>query len=235
MKNIILLSTLLFVSLAFVSNSQAKGGGGGGHSIGFGVGLMTASQDDFDSMATTVNATAGRNATKPGSGYEFSGFYEYRFSGTMFALHMQPSYVTQEGKGTTDTATLTGYTLFPIIRMYPLENSFIHFYMQAGLGYGKMSGKVTENSGAGTVEFSGGAFGALGGLGADFCFTPSHCMYLEGNFRYLPIERNVVSSQTGTITGFSQYGAGQELEINGTDLKTTMSGIIGSLGYTMNF
>lgn len=236
MKHLITFSFTLFVAVSLSTLiAVAKGGGGGGNSIGFGVGMVTASQDDFDSMATQTNLTAGRNAVKPGTGLEFSGYYEYRFSSTMFALHVQPSYFTQEGKGSSDTTKLTGYSLFPLVRMYPLENAFIHFYLQGGLGYGKLTGSVSQNNGAASVDFSGSAFGAMGGLGANFCFTANHCMFLEGNFRYLPFERNLVSSVSGSPDGFSSTAAGGELEYNNNDVKTTMSGIVGNVGYHMNF
>lgn len=224
----------LFLVL-FSVTSFAKGGGGS--SIGFGLGLVTASQDDLESQAAYVKQQdTTRSVEKPGSALEFEAYYEYRFSGTMFAMQFRPSYFTQDGKGSTDTTKLTGYTFFPMLRFYPLENNFIRFYMQVGLGYGNLKGSISQPGGS--IDFSGGAFGALGGLGAMFCFTADHCMFLEGNFRYLPIERNMASSSysnTQATTGFSQAIQGQELEYNGNDLKTTMSGIIGSVGYTMNF
>lgn len=237
---IVYLFTMLGVFFSLCSTTAfAKGGGGGGGggmAIGFGIGMMTASQDDLETHATAVNqAFSGRNAVKPGTGTEFSGFYEYRFSSSMFALHFQPSYFTQTGKGGTDTSTLTGLTLFPLLRLYPLENGFIHFYMQAGVGYGQLKGKIDQST-SGSVEFSGSAFGAMAGLGSQFCFTPSQCMYLEGNFRYLPIQRNLVSSSySSTADGFSRSGSGQELELNNADVQTTLSGIIGSIGYQLNF
>lgn len=230
-----ILATIILL-MSFSINSWARGGGGG-HSIGFGLGFATASQDDLENHATLVNQTiSGRNATKPGSGLEFSGYYEYRFSSTMFAMHFRPSYFTQTGSGGTDKYSLSGMTLFPMLRLYPLENSFIRFFLEAGLGYGKLSG-VAEQPG-GKIEFSGGAFGAVGGLGAQFCFTDDHCMFLEGMFRYLPFERNLVSSSysnTPGTTGFSQSGSGGELEFASNDLKTSMSGLVGNIGYQMNF
>jgi hypothetical protein len=225
---------ILLISL-FSITSFARGGGG--HSLGLGFGIVTASQDDLESHSTTVNQIGGgRSAAKPGSGTEIGLMYEYRFSGSMFAMQFRPSYFMQSGSGGTDKSSLTGFSIFPLMRFYPLENNFIRFFMQVGLGYGSLSGKITQPGG--TIDFSGGAFGALGGLGAMFCFTDSHCMFLEGNFRYLPIERNLAKSSydnTPGTTGFSQAIGGQELEYQGNDLKTTMSGIVGSIGYTMNF
>jgi hypothetical protein len=227
-------SIFFVLCLGIASSSFAKGGGGG-HSLGLGVGLATSNQTDLDALATAVNASGGgRNAATMSSGLEFGLYYQYRFSGTMFAMQFRPTYVTQSGKGSTDSTTMTGYSFFPMLKLYPLENSFIHFYMQAGLGYGSLSGKI-QQPGV-DISFSGSAFGAVGGLGAEFCFTDSHCAFVEGNYRYLPIERNVVSASNAASSGtITQSGAGNELEMNGYDLRTSMSGIIGSIGYQMNF
>ena len=229
--------TSMISALLLLSGAALAKGGSGGHSLGLGAGIVTASQDDLENHSTTVNQLGGgRSAQKPGSALEFDMYYEYRFSSTMFALQFRPSYFTQTGSGGTDKSTLTGYTFFPLFRFYPLENNFIRFFMQAGLGYGRLQGKIEQPGGS--IEFSGGEFGAMGGLGAMFCFTDSHCIHLEGNFRYLPIERNMSSasySNTAATTGFSQAVKGQELEYQGNDLKTTMSGIMGTVGYTMNF
>lgn len=224
---------LLLFSMLLAGQSYARGGGGG-HSIGLGVGLAAVSQADLDSLADNSNTQGGgRSAAKISSGLEFEGHYQYRFSGTMFALQFRPSYFTQSGKGSTDTHSLTGLAVFPMLRLYPLENNFIHFYMQVGFGYGRISGKIEQP--VGTVEFAGSAFGSIAGLGAEFCFTDMNCLYVEGDGRYLPFNRNLVTSKTGTPTGLSQTTNGQELEINGTDLSASMSGILGMVGYHMNF
>jgi hypothetical protein len=208
----------------------------GSHSMQFGLGLLTAGQDDINSLIKTAR-TAGADTGDMGSAYELFGQYQYRFSGTMFAMAFRPSYVMQtatgSGGGNSYDYKLTGFTFFPIFRLYPLENSFIKFYMQTGLGFGRMSGDI--NAGGNTIAFSGSAFGAMGGLGVDFCFTPNHCLTVEGNLRYLPLERNVATSSSGSVPGLSQSASGQEVEIGGGDLKTTMSGIQGSLAYTLNF
>jgi hypothetical protein len=233
-----MLSAVIGILVTAFSIQSANAAGGGGHSMEFGLGLLTAGQDDTNTLIKTARASAATaNTSDMGSGYELFAQYQYRFSGTMFAMAFRPSYITQSSTGSgTDGSydyKLTGLTLFPMFRLYPLENNFIKFYMQTGLGYGRMSGEITQ--GATSINFAGSAFGAMGGLGVDFCFTPSHCLSIEGNLRYLPIERNVVSSATGTVAGLSQAGSGQEVEIGGGDFKTTMSGIQGSVAYTLNF
>lgn len=221
---------------AFSAQTAFARGGGGGHSMEFGLALLAASQNDIDTMITNARASNAASTSDMGSAYELFAQYQYRFSGTMFSILFRPSYVMQSatgsGTGGNYDYKLSGFTVFPMFRMYPLENDFIRFFMQTGLGYGRMSADITE--GASSVSFSGGNFGAIGGLGVDFCFTDSHCVTIEGNLRYLPIERNKVSSVTGT-PGMSQYGNGQEAEINGSDLMTSLSGIQGIIAYTLNF
>jgi hypothetical protein len=223
-----ILASLLFPAASFAVGS-------GGHSLGVGVGLASTSQKDLDSLSDSVNALGGgRNSSKVSSALEFEANYQYRFSGTMWAMQFRPSYFNQTGSGSTDTVKLTGLTFFPMLRMYPLENNFIHFYMQLGVGYGQLSGSITQPGVS--IDFSGSAFGALVGLGAEFCFTPSQCMEFEGNFRYLPIDRNLATNSTGTATGgITQSAKGSELELGGADLETSMSGIIGTIAYRFNF
>lgn len=228
------LTTLVW---AFSAQTAFAARGGGGHSMQFGLSLLTAGQDDINSLIKNARSTAAASTSDMGSAYELFGQYQYRFSGSMFAMLFRPSYVMQNatgsGTGGDYDYKLSGFTIFPMFRLYPLENSFIKFFMQTGLGYGRLAGDITE--GAASVSFAGSAFGAVGGLGVDFCFTPSHCLTIEGNIRYLPIERNMASSVSGSPIGLSQAANNQEVEINGTDLKTTLSGIQGVLAYTLNF
>lgn len=239
-------STLLIVSvlLAQDANAARGGGGGGGLSgnmaIGLGLSTVSAGQDDLNGAIDDAVA-AGANTKNLGNAWEFYANWSYRFSGTMYAIVFRPSYFTQStegsGPGGNYDYKLTGFTVFPIFRLYPLENSFIKFFMQTGLGYGSLNGSIT--AGAKSLDFKGSAFGAMGGIGVDFCFTPSHCVTIEGNLRYMPIERNMATggncSANTDIPGVSQCLNGHEVERNFSDLKTTMSGVQGIVGYTMNF
>jgi hypothetical protein len=235
-------STVLMVSILSAQDANARGGGGMGGNMSVGVGLSTVSagQDDMNGAIDDAVA-AGANTKNLGSAWEFYANWSYRFSGTMYAFIFRPSYFTQtaegSGAGGNYDYKLTGFTVMPIFRIYPLENSFIKFFMQTGLGYGSLSGAIT--AGAKNLDFKGSAFGAMGGVGVDFCFTPSHCLTVEGNLRYMPIERNLTSGGNcaagGDIPGISQCGGSSEVERNNSDLKTTMSGVQGLIGYTMNF
>lgn len=221
------------LSLALPAMAARSGGGGGGSSLGLGLLVMSPSQDDLNNSIATINSAQSTAIDKLGSAYEFNAYYQYRFQSTMYAMQFRPSYFTQSSKGSGYETKLTGMTFFPMLRIYALENTFIHFFLQLGLGYGKMDGEMT---GPGTsVSWSGDAFGTIGGLGAEFCFTTAHCLVVEGNVRYLSIPRNVVKSASGTPAGFSQAQTGQELEANATDVATTFSGIQGVLAYQMNF
>src|SRR5690606_32254583 len=114
-------------------------------------------------------------------------------------IMFRPSFVSQSAAGTAPVS-LSGYTFFPMLRMFPLENKFMKFMLQVGVGYGNLSGTSNNDTGS-SVSFSGGTFGAMAGLGAEFCFTAKHCMSLAGNTRYLPIPRNIVSSASGSMGG----------------------------------
>jgi hypothetical protein len=224
---------LLFFLTVALSTSALAAGAGSGHSMGVGIILMTPSQDDVNTVIDEINSSESRAVNKLGTAYELPIYYQYRFSSSMFALQFRPSYFMQNASGSGYDTKMTGFTIFPMLRMYPLENNFIHFYMQTGIGYGRLKGTMSGPSGS--VDWAGGAFGAMAGMGAEFCFTDSHCLTVEGNVRYLPIERNIASGVTGTPSGFDTVTDDHELENGNMDVKTTMSGIQGGLFYHMNF
>ena len=236
----ILFIILLSLSIILLSTEEvfAKGGSGG-HEVSVGLSSISSTQKDINSIIDSVNSAQGGVTTKNlTSAYDFFAQYSYRFSGTIFALVFRPSYFTQSGSGSGTTVgnyshSLTGFTFFPLLRLYPLENNYIRFFMQAGVGFGYLKGEVKQ--GDGSLNYAGSNFGAQAGLGADFCFTPNHCMTLEGNVRYLPIERNIAESASGTLSGFSQVAVSREVEYDQNDMTTTMSGIQGVLGYTYRF
>lgn len=226
-------SYILFFAVfaALISFSNSVLAAGDTHSFGGGLIVMTPSQDDLDAHIAAVNAANATSLEKFGSAYELYGQYTYRFSSSIFALQFRPSYFMQEA----GDYNLKGFTVFPLLKIFPLENNFIKFFLQTGLGYGSLKGSISQANGS-SVDFSGGAFGAIFGLGANFCFAGSHCVGIEGNFRYLPVERNIVKSVSGAPTNFSTTPAGgQELEIDNHDVKTTMSGIQGGLSYNYMF
>lgn len=241
----ILFIILLSLSIILLSTEDVfaarRGGGGmsGSSELGIGLSSISSGQNDINSIIDGVNASQGGVSTKNlTSAYDIFIQYSFRFTGSMFALIFRPSYFTQSGKGSGNTVgtyshSLDGFTVFPLLRLYPLESNFIRMFMQAGVGYGALKGEVKE--GSNSMKYSGSAFGAQAGLGADFCFTENHCMTIEGNVRYLPISRNVADSVSGTLSGYSQAQNGREVEYDNGDMATTMSGVQGVLAYTYIF
>jgi hypothetical protein len=239
-----IIMTVLIILATSTSFAARKGGGSGffsgEHSLGLGFASVNAGQDDLNKAIDDANAqTSGGISTKNlASGYEFFANWIIRFERSMFGIVIRPGYFTQNTTGSGNNQSfdykLSGITFFPTLRMTPLENDFIKFFMQVGLGYGSLDADI--QAAGQSLKFNGSAFGAMAGLGADFCFTPSHCLTVEGNVRYLPIERNSASSGcTTSIPGMSQCGRGQEVERSGKDLQTTLSGVMGVLAYTLNF
>lgn len=237
-------SLVLLILGMSVSAFAARGGGGGGGSmhIGVGFGLITAGQDDLNSLQQEDNADHTISTPQIGSAYELTGSFGYRFSGTIYEIMFRPSYFWHSATGGTSGGAayeygVKGLMLYPIFRLYPLENSFMKFFFQFGVGYGKLYGTVKENTY--TVEFEGNTFGYLAGLGVEMCITDSHCFSLEGNLRGAPAERSLISSVSGTVPvgGRISQGStvGQELEMDNRDLKITGSGILANLGYVMRF
>lgn len=241
MKALLLISVLITLSTPFAEAKKRGGKGafaGGSLSFGLGIATTSATQDGMNDIIQIAKATEGATVSTMSSGLEYVGHATFRFSNGVVALQLRPSYFTQEESGTGTQGnysySLSGLAVFPLIRIIPLSNDFIDFYMQGGLGYANLSGTI--KNGPNTVDFTGGNFGAQIGIGADFCFLPDHCFGAEGNFRYLPIPRNIVSSASGAVpAGLSQAARDQELEAFGSDVATKLTGITGILMYTYNF
>jgi hypothetical protein len=248
-KLILLCSMFLvcFLSLTPQASALSKKRGtrgafaGGAFSAGAGIAYTTAEQNGINSMIDSAKTAVNSSAGKLSSGLEYVGYGSFRFANGFTAAQLRVSYFTQNSSGSgtdgSQSYDLTGFTIFPMARFIPLSNDLIDFYLQGGLGYGKLDGSIVN--GTKSAKFSGSAFGMQVGLGAEFCFVPDHCFNVEGNYRYLPIERNVVSSGTGPGNlpyGTSQASANNELEdLSGRDIATTMSGVQGLVSYTYNF
>lgn len=200
----------------------------GNHSMGFNLSLTGPTQEDVNSW---VNSLGLAGTKELAGGYEFLFDYQYRFDRTMFSMLFRPSYLTQSADGGGVRSSMTAFTLFPMFRLYPLENDFIQFFMQVGVGYGSVNLALSNGANSGT--YSNAAFGGIGGIGANFCFTPNHCMTVEGNFRYLPIQR-LTGSGTGNLGGNITQMNG-ELEKDNVDLGVTLSGVQGIIGYRLVF
>jgi len=230
---------LVFVLAAAVPAGAA--GGGDGWAFGGALGIVASSQDDINYLISSANSGPDGpvSVSQLGNAYEGYIFLQYRFSGSWLAFHFRPSYFYQneDGRGTSGTYELgvKGYTFFPIARFYMLENNFVKFFSQVGIGIGMVTTEIKDPDAS--LKASGADMGYLVGLGAEFCFMGgNHCMSVEGNVRYLSIDRLVIdSSSGGGILGLSNTSKGQELEVNDNDLQVTMSGIQGLLGYAYHF
>lgn len=244
--NLVILFFLVFASYsadAAPSRSKPRGGSkalkGGSMAIGLGISLAAVKQEGLNESIKLAKTMANASTNEINSGFEYSGFFTYTFSNGLVALHLRPSYLNQTSTGTgvggNYSYEVNGYTVFPLIRFIPLSNEYIDFYLQGGIGYGHLDGKITN--GANYSEFGGSNFGTQIGIGADFYIDSNHSFSVEGNYRYLNIERNIVKSSSGGLPyGVSQNIPDRELEnANGMDLATSMSGIIGQAAYTFHF
>ncbi len=249
MSKFVILIAAIFIIHALASSkawavggSGGGGGGGGGGAngnmgIGLNIGFINAGESDMNAEISALQAQSNTGANQFGNAWEGNVFLSYRLSGSATVLMLRPSYLYYaDMSGSGVKYKLSGFAVFPMMKIILLENQTIKFYTQFGVGYGHVSGRI-EESGM-TVDFSGGNVGYMFGLGAEFCFVPSHCLNVEGSMRYLPIDRMTVSSSSGAIpTGskLTQVGTGSELEINQRDFGSSMSGVLGMLGYTMYF
>jgi hypothetical protein len=233
-------SALARVGSSTTGNRGGLSGMGGWGAVGLYGGIVNTSQGDLNMLQQRANTASSISTGQLNQAYELAAFYQYRISGTMYAFHVRPSYFyeRQDGSGAAGAYTygVTGWTVFPMLRMYPLESDFMKMYIQFGLGYGSANGMITEGQGN-DVKFSGSAFGTNIGLGAEFCLTNEHCFALEGNYRYMSMDRNIVSSSNGSFAAnsLSQYGKGQELELDGNDLSVKMGGLMFLAGYMFYF
>ena len=236
---LIFITSIADITFAASRKKGSKGAfAGGAVSIGAGFALSTAEQTGINSMVDAAKAAANSSASKLSTGTEYLGYATFRFANGFTAIQIRPSYFTQSSSGSGSDGShsydLTGFTIFPLARLIPLSNELIDFYIQGGLGYAKLDGNI--KNGVKEASFSGSGFGVQAGLGAEFCFIPSHCFAIEGNYRYLPISRNIVSSGSGLPFGTTQAQADKELEdASGNDLGTTLSGVSGIVSYVFNF
>lgn len=236
--------SLILVALAlltlFAWTPAARAQKGGGHSLGINLALANAEQEHMNTLIQRANTREGGITTSAlNQAYEASVHYGYRFSGSMIAILFRPSFVYQRSTGSGASGGfnygVTGFTFFPMMRLYPLENNFMKFFMQFGLGYGRANSTIEEASAK--VEMAGDAFGTLLGMGTEFCFKDTHCAIVEANYRYLLMERNIATSSQGTFTpgSLTRSGKDQEVEMDDTDLAVRMSGLQFMLGYAFRF
>ena len=229
----------MLIAIVCLGLSQKLFAAKGGSSIGGFFGSAGAAQDDLNTLISAANTRSTISTGRLSGGLELAFQITFRLSKSI-GLQFRPSYFWASAKGTGAAGVhnygLTGYTLFPVLKWYMLQDKSIKFFTQFGMGFGSASGTIEE--GAARAAFTGSNMGFLVGLGAEFCFYKAkHCLILEGNYRYLPFPRNLIDSTSGTFDSGSidTPTSGRELEFNDIDLSTTLSGILANIGYAYNF
>lgn len=211
-------------------------------SVGLFGGITTSTQSDMNLLINRANTREGGISTPQfGNHWEFGGYIQRRLNRSLMALHLRPSYFFASVDGTGGSGahnySVSGFAIMPMIRTFLLESKSVQLYMQIGIGWGQLSGKIQE--GSAVSNFTGSNFGFQGGMGVLFCLSRSraHCLFAEGNVRYLSIERNIASGSSGTFASDSltRTGVAQEVEVDNHDFGTTMSGVQGLFGYHHNF
>lgn len=208
-------------------------------SIGIGWSMDLFDQEGLNQAVNSARTTSSTNTGLLKVGYEYFGYISMKLPNNMFMAQVRPSYFTQSSSGVgVDGAynyELKGYTAFGIFRMTPYNFNFMDLYAQAGLGYAKIDGHITN--GSRYSNFNGSGFGTQVGIGSNLYFYSSHAFGLELNYRYLPIIRNLVTGSSAIAPdGIGQAINNRELENTiGNDISTNLTGIIGAITYTINF
>ena len=232
---------LFFVgTLSFTSRASAQTAGQ--ISLGVNFGIVTNTLKDLNSLQATADSISDISTKELGDGLEVSGTFGYRFAGSVWALHLAPSFYWngQKGTRTSDGKTFEykahAIVAMPMMRVYPLENDVLQLFFQIGVGWAQINGEINEADDK--TSFHGSNLGYQVGMGINLCYDV-HCLNIEGNVRYLEVERSIVDKSTssgshadGRIT---QSTPGQELEIDGTDLSTNLSGVQILAGYVFKF
>jgi len=233
MNRVLRIEIWSIVGMLLAAGSVHAAGGGGSWTMGANIGFINSSQGDMNH----VIEKGATGAKAFGNAWEGSFAFGYRLSSSSVGLLLRPSYFFYgDATGAGSKYTLSGFTIFPVLKWYMLEDKSIKFYSQFGVGYGHMSGEISVSSTA-NAKFGGGGMGYMAGLGAEFCFAGMHCLNIEGSMRALSVDRFIVDSATGSLAGsdITQSTASQELEINDHDFSASMSGVLGMVGYSFYF
>ncbi|MBI2518937.1 MAG: hypothetical protein HYV97_00905 [Bdellovibrio sp.] len=235
MKIVFVLFVLLFsfMIVTLSSAAWAARGSSGSMSVGVMGGFVNSEQTHLNTLRVRANQRAGGIAASDlERAYEFGPFIQWRAG--MLGFQLRPSYFMQEeGSGAYEYST-TGYAVEAHFKLYPLESQEVKLFFETGVAYGNQKTSIKEDTF--TVDAEGSNLGYLIGLGVEILWGP-HAVVLEGGWRYLPIERNIVTSSNGTpaADSVSQYTTRGELEYDQRDLSTNMSGTKMMVGYAYNF
>ena len=228
---------LLLISSLFIAQAHAE------ISLGGFAGSISAEQNDLNRMMARSNTRAGGIPTSAlNSALELAAYFQYRVDKSIWAFQIKPSYVfkTSSGSGGTNAFAgkysygVQGVTVAAITKLYALEGKYLRLYFSGGLNYGSMAATIQEVGF--NVKASRSSMGFEFGTGLEFTFG-NHGILFDATLRQLSINRMTVDSTSGTAESgsASQYGDGQELELDNSDLGTTFSGMRVSLGYAYYF
>ena len=241
MKFLIVLFAMCFSVPAFAQGGLFSGE----FAFGLSGGITATAQGDINELQSRANTRETISTSSLGNAWEIAGVLQYRYDGSFLALQLRPAFFLQSEDGRAANGEgyeygVSGYTIFPMAKFHMLEDDSIKFFSQIGIGFGYVSGEIKE--GPAEVEFSGNDIGYQVGLGAEFCFMGGiHCVSVEGNYRFMVIDRVTSDKFSGTnfdSGSISQPNTGQptgEVEYDNKDLKIDLSGVQGLVGYIFHF
>ena len=151
MKSLVLICSMvlsLFSTQALAVGSEI--------SIGFNVGLAGGGQSDMNKLISNANTReSGLSVSDLGNAWDLNATFTYRVT-DMIGLQFRPGMymVSEDGSNSSGSFeyAVTGFTIFPVMRLYLLENNYIAFFSNIAVGWGYLSGEIKEASD--TVEFS---------------------------------------------------------------------------------
>ncbi|MEO0335584.1 MAG: hypothetical protein AAF202_04290, partial [Pseudomonadota bacterium] len=230
-----------------LSQYGSSGGGlfSGDFALGIAGGITATGQGDINELQSRANRRETISTSALGNAWEISGYLQYRYANSFLALQFRPSYFLQTEEGNASNGEdyeygVSGYTLFPVAKFHMLEDDSIKFFTTVGVGIGYVAGEIIEGPAA--VEFSGTDVGYMVGSGAEFCFLGGfHCVSIEGNYRFLVIDRVTADDFSGTnfddgsITQPNDGFTRGEVEFDNEDLQIDLSGVQGLVGYVYHF
>ncbi|MCB0356140.1 MAG: hypothetical protein KDD40_03990, partial [Bdellovibrionales bacterium] len=96
-------------------------------SIGFNVGLAGGGQTDMNKIITSANTReSGLSVSDLGNAWDLNATLTYKVT-PMIALQFRPGMymVSEDGSNSSGSFeySVTGFTIFPVMRLYLLENS----------------------------------------------------------------------------------------------------------------
>jgi hypothetical protein len=206
--------------------------------FGIAAGLGKVEQTGLNYSIQISRDLSGANTPKMQQATEYAFYAMYHFSNSPFAIQLRPTIFKQKSSGQGPAGQynyeLKGQTFFPLIRWTALQSKFIDFYLQFGAGMGSLNGSIINDNRE--VTFKGKSYGSQAGAGLNMYFGSTNSIGLEANYRYLPLQRNIITKMTGAPNGVNPSTPGHELENDqSNNITTYLSGLIGYATYNISF